>query len=225
MHYKTQCPTCSEETFEKDLRKNKVLDEIIIQYLSVKEKFGKKIHRGQIEAVKDENLGVTHDNTNILESEKKINVSDKSEILHEDSGSPVLTAGVSTPCGRRYYQQDVSSPSTSASPRIPSMFTPKSKKDFRNEENYHKVVVCPVCKVDVSENNINKHLDDCLKRENTKDRPKKYVYSVTPSIIISLACKEKINICTLNSSVFFKIFCLNISSFAELKENAIHYQS
>lgn len=185
MHYKTQCPICSEETFENELRKNKILDEIIIQFLNIKKKYGKRIHLGEIQ---DENLEIIHDSNkydsithdlnthdlNNLECEKRIGVSVISEVIsHEVISSPVLTANISTP-HREKHQREIPSSSTSTSPRIPSIFTIKSKKVFKNEENY-KVVVCPVCKVDVSENNINKHLDDCLKRQNAQDQPKKYM--------------------------------------------------
>ncbi|XP_011147412.2 E3 ubiquitin-protein ligase RAD18 isoform X1 [Harpegnathos saltator] len=176
LHYKTQCPTCSVETFEKDLRKNNILDEIIVQYKSMKEKLKKEYHK-EIEAVKDENSEDAC-SVNDFECKKEIEFSDAisnaSGILSKLPDSPLQsTAIISTPHAQKVHKrhQDVSSPSTSLSSKIPSMFTPKSKKSFRNENC--KVVECPVCKVDVSENNINKHLDDCLKRESTKDQPKK----------------------------------------------------
>lgn len=181
MHYKTQCPTCFTETFEKDLRKNKILDEIIIQYLNVKETFEKAFSHKEIDAVKCNNSEDTY-TLNNFKCQKETNVPDTSEISYKASDSPVSTAIPSTPRTQRVYHQDVSSPSTSISSKIPSMFTPKSKKGFQNEENY-KVVICPVCKVDIPENNINKHLDNCLKGKNTKDHSERYVILCT--ILIS----------------------------------------
>lgn len=173
LHYKRQCPTCYEETFEKDLRKNKVLDEIIEQYLNMKEQLEKKVHGQKTPSTRYKNSKPvcspsSHD------YERKQDTSDANEVLNESSDSPVLGAGTpSTPCGRRAYQQDASTPSTSSELRIPSMFTPKRKKGFRNEENC-QVVTCPVCKVDVPQSNINKHLDDCLKREHAKEPSQEY---------------------------------------------------
>lgn len=102
---------------------------------------------------------------------KKKNVPDTSKILDKSLESPMSVTSNTTPRGQKNYQQNMSTPSTSTELRIPSMFTPK-RKGFQNEENYQPAA-CPVCKVDVPQNNINKHLDDCLKRENTKVQPKK----------------------------------------------------
>ncbi|XP_011686477.1 PREDICTED: E3 ubiquitin-protein ligase RAD18-like [Wasmannia auropunctata] len=171
LHYKTQCPICSEETFEKDLRKNKLLDEIIMHYLNFKEKHDKKFHREKLTA-KNDNSGMIC-STNNFACKKEQDVSDvTAEVSHKSSDSPTLAAGNTTPRRRKDHQQDVSTPSTSTDLRIPSMFTPKSRKGLQKEED-RRVVTCPVCKVEVSENNINRHLDDCLKRANTKDCPKK----------------------------------------------------
>lgn len=48
--------------------------------------------------------------------------------------------------------------------------------------------MCPVCKVNVSEKNINRHLDDCLKREVTKDKPlkPKSKRNPLPKLVVSL---------------------------------------
>lgn len=171
MHYKTQCPICSEETFEKDLRKNKLLDEIIIQYLIFKDKHYKKFHHEKLLTVKNNDFGIVG-STNNFEYKKEQDVLNAGiEVSHKSFDSPTLTAGNTTPRGRNDYQEDVSTPSTSTDLRIPSIFTPKSRKSFQKEDR--QVVICPVCKVEVPQSNINRHLDDCLKRENTKDQPKK----------------------------------------------------
>ncbi|XP_032681598.1 E3 ubiquitin-protein ligase RAD18-like [Odontomachus brunneus] len=182
--YKTQCPICFTETFEKDLRTNKILDEIITQYLNVEGKLEKEFYHKEIEAVKNDDSKDTCSLSNV-EFKKETHVPSASGISHKDSDNPTVT--ISTPRVQRIYHQDISSPSTSTSPKIPSIFTPKSKKGFRNQENC-KVVTCPVCKVDVPENNINKHLDDCLKRENTKDQPKKVELKRKPlaKLVLSL---------------------------------------
>lgn len=166
MHYKTQCPACFAETFEKDLRKNKVVDEIIAQFLQVKDKL-KRCLQIQIQfahANNDDNISTTPKSTheskdahvNIEQTKVTNNVS-----ISENDSSPFARA-----------QNDMSSPSTSGRPKIPLMFTPKSSKRpvVTNMEDT-KVVICPICKVAVSELHINRHLDDCLKRESRKDRP------------------------------------------------------
>lgn len=171
--YKTQCPICFTETFEKDLRTNKILDEIITQYLIVEEKFEKESYHQKIENIKNDNSTDLY-SLNNFECKKETDVPNASGISHKISDSPVSTLTISTPRIQRDYQQNISSPSTSTLSKIPSIFIPKSKNDFRNQKDC-KVVICPVCKVDVPESNINKHLDDCLKREDTKDQPERYV--------------------------------------------------
>ncbi|EZA61048.1 E3 ubiquitin-protein ligase RAD18 isoform X2 [Ooceraea biroi] len=190
LHYKTQCPTCSEETYEKDLRKNKILDEIIEQYLNVKEELEKTFRAEKTPTARDKNSRAECW-PNSDEYEKKQVASNTDEMLNKVSDSPVLgggtSLGVPTPCGRKDHQQDASTPSTSADLKIPSMFTPKSRKGFRNEENC-QVVTCPVCRVDVPQSNINKHLDDCLKRDHARaqpenDKPKR---KPLPKLVLSL---------------------------------------
>lgn len=69
-------------------------------------------------------------------------------------------------------QNDLNSPSTSGKSRIPLMFTPKSTKRPTVPIVEKTVnVLCPVCKVTISELHINRHLDDCLKRATIKDQP------------------------------------------------------
>lgn len=170
LHYKTQCPTCFEETFEKDLRKNKLLDEVIIHYLNFKDKLEKKFYQKEVLTVEDKNFENVYSSSN-FECKKKQNISDTNEILDKSFDSPTSMTSNTTPREQKDYQQNISTPSTSTEFRIPSMFTPK-RKGFQNEENYQPVT-CPVCKVDVPQSNINKHLDDCLKRESTKDQLKK----------------------------------------------------
>ena len=64
------------------------------------------------------------------------------------------------------------SPSTSG---IAPIFNPvRSKTPFKKENN-GPTVPCPVCTVNISETHINRHLDDCLKRESNTSGPIRYV--------------------------------------------------
>ncbi|OAD52553.1 E3 ubiquitin-protein ligase RAD18 [Eufriesea mexicana] len=133
LHYKTQCPVCFAETFEKDLRKNKVLDEIITHFSQIKDKLKRSL---QIQI---------HSNIPTL----------------KNNTSPSIN-----------IHKDASSPGTSGIHKIPLIFTPKSsKRPITTNLEESKVVMCPVCKVTVCELNINRHLDDCLKRESMKEKP------------------------------------------------------
>lgn len=173
LHYKTQCPICFEETFEKDLRKINLLDEIIIHYLNFKEKYDKKFHQEKLLTAKSDNSGIIC-SANDFECKKDQDVLNTIEVSRQNFDNSTLVHQASTtPHRQKEYHQDVSTPSTSTDLKIPSMFSPKSRKSVQMEDLPRQIVTCPVCKVEVPQNNINRHLDDCLKRENTKDQPKK----------------------------------------------------
>ncbi|XP_033338270.2 uncharacterized protein LOC117227274 [Megalopta genalis] len=165
LHYKTQCPTCFSETFEKDLRKNKTLDEIIAQFLQIKDKL-KKCLKSPLQFLPgNKSDGILNTPKSIHEKRhspliRKTNVTVSKNIISNNIVSPSINV-----------HKDLSSPSTSGKNKIPLMFTPKSTRrpDLISIEE-PKVVICPVCKVTISETNINRHLDDCLKREAKKDQ-------------------------------------------------------
>lgn len=153
------------------MRKNKILDEIITHFSQIKDKL-KRVLQIHIQFTKfDENNQVfttpkllhQSNDTNITEQENKImcnqiitNIS-----TSENNISPSINV-----------QNNIFSPSTSGTPRIPLMFTPKShKRSAVTNIEKTKVVICPVCKVTISEIKINRHLDDCLKRESMKEKP------------------------------------------------------
>ncbi|XP_076672471.1 uncharacterized protein LOC143371327 [Andrena cerasifolii] len=164
LHYKTQCPVCFAETFEKDLRINKALDEIISQFLRIKDKL-KRCLQIQIQFVQSDKGDITLNSPKLVHEKKEVHLNKQENKII--SRNVILNASPST-----NVQKDLCSPSTSGRPKIPLMFTPKSSKRLivTNMEDT-KVVICPVCKVTISETNINRHLDDCLKREANKDQP------------------------------------------------------
>jgi len=207
LHYKTQCPICSEETFEKDLRKNKILDEIIQQYLNIKEQFEKKSHTEETPTTKGKNSSPAYCLNNHEYKKKRITNCFSHKALSKtlnDSMLGVISLTPTTPCGQKNHQQDISTPSTSTEARIPLMFTPKSRKGFRNEENC-EIVACPVCKVNVSQNNINKHLDDCLKRKNANNQPQRYTILNCYYYLFNFLQKKYVNNLILLDNIFICI--------------------
>lgn len=194
LHYKTQCPACFADTFEKDLRKNKVLDDVIALFLKIKDKL-KRCLQIQIQFIQNGKDNI------ILNSPKTISV-DEIHLNKQEPKIPpknIITKINASPSTT--VQKDLSSPSTSGRTKIPLMFTPKSAKRLiiaHTEDT--KVVICPVCKVAVSELHINKHLDDCLKRESMKDRPEtlepkrkqlpKLVFSLMKDVVLKKKLKE-----------------------------------
>ncbi|XP_076288583.1 E3 ubiquitin-protein ligase RAD18 [Lasioglossum baleicum] len=166
LHYKTECPSCFAETFEKDLRKNKVLDEIIAQFVQVKDKLKKYLKAPLQFLPGNKSDGIL--NSPRTTHEKKYSPSIKQEAASVNRN--VISKNNASPSTN--VLKDLSSPSTSGKNKIPLMFTPKSaKRQDPIGTDEAKVVICPVCKVTISETHINRHLDDCLKREAKKDQP------------------------------------------------------
>ncbi|XP_076239720.1 uncharacterized protein LOC143182557 [Calliopsis andreniformis] len=182
LHYKTQCPACFAETFEKDLRKNKVLDEVISLFLKIKDKL-KRCLQIQTQFMQNETADVTLNSPTV--SVNKDTYPEKQE--HKIINKSISSIHNASPSSK--MQKDLSSPSTSGRTKIPLMFTPKStKRPYPISTEDTKVVICPVCKVTISELHINKHLDDCLKRESMKDKPEmmKSKRKPLPKLVFSL---------------------------------------
>ncbi|XP_012276497.1 E3 ubiquitin-protein ligase RAD18 isoform X2 [Orussus abietinus] len=165
LHYKMQCPACFEKTFEKDLHTNRILDEIIECFLKVRDKLVTCISGAKIvtsEYLASPELPPTRParSSDIIKTPRRLNKEKSDQV-----GDCNFKGHDVTP------EQGANSPSTSGTQKVASIFTPKSKKEV-SPTICGKVVMCPVCKVDILEIHINKHLDDCLKREATIDLPK-----------------------------------------------------
>ncbi|XP_068972294.1 E3 ubiquitin-protein ligase RAD18-like [Bombus flavifrons] len=200
LHYKTQCPACFAETFEKDLRKNKVLDEIIAYFSQIKDKLKRSLQI-QIQFTKfNEADDVSNSPKSLLQNKSAYINGQENKVVYSKIINNIPTSQSNT-SPSIHVQKDLSSPSTSGIPRIPLMFTPKSNKRLiitNTEET--KVVICPVCKVTVSELKINRHLDDCLKRESVKEKPQiieskrkplpKLVFSLMKDAVLKKKAKE-----------------------------------
>ncbi|KOC59538.1 E3 ubiquitin-protein ligase RAD18, partial [Habropoda laboriosa] len=195
LHYKTQCPACFTETFEKDLRKNKVLDEIIAQFSQIKDKL-KRCLQIQIQFAQCDKIDNVSNTPKSLHQSQNAHVNkEENKIICNTSTTKInLSPSINV-------QKDVCSPSTSGRPKIPLMFTPKSyKRPIVTSAEDSKVVICPVCKVTVSETHINRHLDDCLKRESIKDIQQvvksdrkplpKLVFTLMKEVVIKKKLKE-----------------------------------
>ncbi|KAK2575693.1 hypothetical protein KPH14_012083 [Odynerus spinipes] len=193
LHYKTQCPACFEEVFEKDLRVNKALDEIKQYFLQLKEKLAKCVQSAPVNKLNVRNCTPSrsqHHKENVV-TEKQQSIDNISVIYDE---AQHITEDFDK---NEYILQEaevaLSSPSTSKMFKVSTFFTPKTKKVPQTVEK-ENVVMCPVCKVNVSEKNINKHLDDCLKREVTKDKPAKPIpkRKPLPKLVLSLMKEAEI---------------------------------
>ncbi|XP_046824936.1 E3 ubiquitin-protein ligase RAD18-like [Vespa crabro] len=183
LHYKTQCPTCFEEIFEKDLRVNKALDEIKQYFLELKEKLAKCVQSIQNDKLNLSKIKFCEEN---LIDEKQLNVNHK-DISNYGDKQYIGNNLENIECTLHNERTTLLSPSTSNTSKLSTFFTPKRKK-ISQDIISEKVVICPVCKVNVLEKNINRHLDDCLKREVTNDKPvkPKSKRKPLPKLVLSL---------------------------------------
>ncbi|XP_033230881.1 E3 ubiquitin-protein ligase RAD18-like isoform X2 [Belonocnema kinseyi] len=187
LNYKSECPACFNQVFDTDLRVNRTLDNIKQNFLKVRDKLKlcmKGIGSGLELTVVNEPASPVKSRLNQLVSTPKTgNKSPGGITRSEEFTTPIRSTRVNsiisspfTPnrTGNKSAQDYDSSmlmfsPSTSG---IAPIFNPvKSKTPFKREEN-GPTVPCPVCTVKISETHINRHLDDCLKRESNTSGPK-----------------------------------------------------
>ncbi|XP_022250410.1 E3 ubiquitin-protein ligase RAD18-like isoform X2 [Limulus polyphemus] len=169
MTYKSQCPTCFEETSEPQLRNNRLVDELLKHYLILRETLRKCLRLEEPEA--EEFVGKTevpnYDQTlscGVEEDEKKL--SDSDMVCEESSRMPLAAASLPSP--------GITIPETTTSVSMTGSSTCEEYPSVISESrSFVDRVACPVCSVPVPPNNINSHLDKCLLREERKHFEKK----------------------------------------------------
>lgn len=192
LHYKTQCPACFEEVFEKDLRVNKALDEIKQYFVQLKEKLTKYVQN-----IPNDRLNLKHYIPSISQHSKTNLITEKYQAIDNTNSNNYEAKHHSKRDFDEITLQNaeiaLSSPSTSKTSMVSSFFTPRNKKVLQISIN-ENLVICPVCKVNISEKHINKHLDDCLKREISKDKPikPKSKRKPLPKLVLSLMKESEI---------------------------------
>ncbi|XP_069682882.1 E3 ubiquitin-protein ligase RAD18-like [Periplaneta americana] len=181
--YRTQCPSCSTEAFDHQLRNNRIIDSIIevfFKLLNEVKKCSKDAKDIPISAVKltpdlseepvrklclknNEPVGdvrkcVAIDGRNkaVLKTYNSIEVPSTSTHIPETVTSNSVNVKRETSTQKMNEISTSTKVSSRCEQQIPSMFSPKKLKII--------LVACPVCSVDIPEKNINAHLDACLKR-------------------------------------------------------------
>ncbi|XP_063990219.1 E3 ubiquitin-protein ligase RAD18-like [Diachasmimorpha longicaudata] len=156
LHYKNQCPACFQDTFEKDLHTNRIIDEIILYFSTIRDKLVTCITGTKCQPPSEESVLSPPVRPARSSQLKSPEVRSKPALPSDDISSSVTST-----------TKSFSSPSTSGTSSLSTFFTPKSRKQGRSIPQ----VPCPVCRVEISETHINKHLDDCLKRDSEPERP------------------------------------------------------
>jgi hypothetical protein len=183
MQYKTQCPTCFEETHEVNLRNNRPLDEVILIYSNIRDRLLRAIRLAAVKvsgSVKDSPKVESNASTpkvtpkaqpNNFFSPSSANSTPKSGIVTPKTSLFQPSKNPSVSC--RLFPED---PDGANEPtdvpndiKIPKMFH-SPKKGLGAQSNKpskpKELTVCPVCEVEIPSKNINIHLDACLARSN-----------------------------------------------------------
>ncbi|CAG0878553.1 unnamed protein product [Darwinula stevensoni] len=170
MSYKSQCPTCFEDTSEPYLRNNRILDdllekfkELVIQLSSVKllakksstpEKmrlFTSPSSRG---SAQEPPTFKEHMSPLPREESSSAHVTTVTKKNGEGKGTSLLQSFMSPPSHskkKRYLEETIVAASVT------------------NAKEESQTVTCPVCSVPVPSKNINLHLDNCLKRQEASN--------------------------------------------------------
>ncbi|XP_031550162.1 E3 ubiquitin-protein ligase RAD18-like [Actinia tenebrosa] len=182
MVYDPQCPTCFEKTSGNDLKCNRVLDELVKNFVNVRPKLLDIIRKALVQSVpeKKENIEMSDDsasNFEITPRRMRMNLKTKTK----KGKSPHLT-----PRTKRKRQKLLSSDSDDndnedvkkpQAMEIDPMKSPTNTSQSTDDaEAPTSFVECPVCGEMISSNTVNSHLDLCLisgeKKSSLRSRKK-----------------------------------------------------
>lgn len=189
LSYKTQCPTCCVTVTEPDLKNNRILDELVKSLNFARNhllQFALEPSPISPASSSSKNLAAkVHTPVAFRQSLKQGNRLMENFLIRE-TGSSTSELLIKENESKFSPQKDVS---TSAKTRE----TPSVEKTAPGiaDANVLEVpststlkqvtkVDCPVCGVNVSEHHINKHLDNCLSREEKKESLRSSVHKRKP---------------------------------------------
>ncbi|XP_043564479.1 E3 ubiquitin-protein ligase RAD18 isoform X2 [Chiloscyllium plagiosum] len=171
--YKTQCPLCCVPVTEPELRNNRILDEVVKCFRSARD-----LAKCNLESPPTSPQATRADGSdkNLLSS-SKAHAKMKQETMIMDrflSRSPSVTP-MRPPGGQSMENQcslDEISTYAKSITAAPNCLGDRRNADVAEQPSTSREIVkvdCPVCAVAIPENNINKHLDSCLTREEKKE--------------------------------------------------------
>lgn len=160
MQYKNQCPTCYEETYEINLRNNRLLDEVILIYTKIRDKLlrASRLASVNIPPKYEPKERKTESKELPTESGAPISSSSNEGEECENKGKAIEEVEENKLLKLLACEDDsvvvngVKIPGMFTSPKI-SCTRPRRPEELTN---------CPVCQVKVPARNINIHLDSCL---------------------------------------------------------------
>ncbi|XP_062971125.1 E3 ubiquitin-protein ligase RAD18 [Cynocephalus volans] len=178
LSYKTQCPTCCVAVTEPDLKNNRILDELVKSLNFARNhllKFALESPPISPASSSSKNLAVkVHTPVSFRHSLKQGSRLMDSFLIREMGGS-TSELMIKENESKFSPQKEASTAAETKEARSVEKMTPGSSDASCPETPSTSAlkqvtkVDCPVCGVNIPENHINKHLDNCLSREEKKE--------------------------------------------------------
>ncbi|CAD6203109.1 GSCOCG00009737001-RA-CDS [Cotesia congregata] len=155
LHYKTRCPLCFQELFENQLNPNRILEEILINFAKVRNKLHclVKLNNNSIES------GINQSETYLSQNSNQ----GTSNCVTIEATDPV-NKGVDEKNEKNDGQSNNCETFIDSNKLVKNnnLENNANSLEVKNEDKFKS---CPVCQVNISEKNIDKHIDICTKRE------------------------------------------------------------
>ncbi|XP_016065501.1 PREDICTED: E3 ubiquitin-protein ligase RAD18 isoform X3 [Miniopterus natalensis] len=179
LSYKTQCPTCCVTVTEPDLKNNRVLDELVkslnfarnhlLQFALESPPISPASSSSRNLAAKVHTPQSTHrqslkQGSRLMENFliREAGGSTSELLINENESKLSLQKEVSTSAKTKETPSLEKTPSGISDADVPEAPSTSTLKQVPKVE-------CPVCGVSILEDHINKHLDNCLSREEKKE--------------------------------------------------------
>ena len=181
LFYKTECPACFNQVYDTELRVNRTLENIKQNYLKVRDKLklclkGTRPVFERPVTVESSSTPVKSSDNRLVSTPKTGNISRLNQLLNSPQTPNRIrnksALEVDSTMQGESIEKHIFSPSTSG---IAPIFNPAKIRTLFKKEDPGPTVPCPVCNVSVPEKHVNRHLDDCLKRESNTSGPLMYV--------------------------------------------------
>ncbi|NXC02107.1 RAD18 ligase, partial [Orthonyx spaldingii] len=183
LSYKTQCPTCCVAVSESDLKNNRILDDLVKSFNSARQQLFQLVLDAplipSLPACGHHPAAESHVRSPVSQPDsKEVPVIDS--FLRKDKVCTLTKAsdlaGTDQKSFKTEEHHDLHSTSAELGGKenkVGSQEIPGSIKSHEKPSTSvakgDKKVECPVCEVAILEQYINKHLDNCLTREEKKD--------------------------------------------------------
>ncbi|XP_076338464.1 E3 ubiquitin-protein ligase RAD18-like isoform X2 [Tachypleus tridentatus] len=169
MTYKSQCPTCFEETSEPELRNNRIVDDFLKHYFRLIETLRKFL---RLEEQNLQELGRKIKVSNDDQSNSFCRVPEEKGLL-ERSGIVCEDSVLMSSAKAFLPSKTITSPTDAdVISNKEASTSGESKSEITDKSALSHKVACPVCSVPVPIENINIHLDKCLSREREENLEK-----------------------------------------------------